>query len=69
MDPVTEERIKFTNRMVDKYREEFRKYAEKGEGDPEALHSDGDMLLCNLLVELGYADVVSLWAKLPKWYA
>lgn len=36
---------------------------------PEDAHYDADMVLCNLLTELGYADVVDEWHKIEKWYA
>ncbi len=37
--------------------------------DPERAHGDADAVLCLLLTELGYADVVAAWEKVPKWYA
>ncbi len=37
--------------------------------DTEACHKGMDDLLCNLLVELGYEDVVQLFRKTEKWYA
>lgn len=38
-------------------------------GDTEGVHSDADKVLCALLIELGYEDVVSAWDKIDKWYA
>lgn len=38
-------------------------------GDIEAEHSRADEVLCELLTELGYADVVAKLAKVDKWYA
>lgn len=37
--------------------------------DMEAAHITADDILCRLLRSLGYADVVSAWEQLPKWYA
>ena len=37
--------------------------------DAENQHSDADDVLCGLLAELGYADVVEAWGKVPKWYS
>lgn len=37
--------------------------------DIELAHSEADKVLCNLLVSLGYADVVEEWRKVRKWYA
>lgn len=39
------------------------------EFDPEAAHVEADKVLCNLLVSLGYEDVVEAWHKVPRWYA
>ena len=37
--------------------------------DTEAAHCDADELLCNLLSDLGYDDVVAEYRKVDKWYA
>lgn len=38
-------------------------------GDPEESHTEGDRILCDLLVSLGYKEVVEEWKKIDKWYA
>lgn len=38
-------------------------------GDPEADHCRADDLLCELLTEIGYWEVVEAWRKVEKWYA
>lgn len=38
-------------------------------GDTEGQHSFADRILCELLQDLGYSDVVREWAAVPKWYA
>lgn len=38
-------------------------------GDTEVLHGIYDAILCELLTELGYADVVAEFEKLEKWCA
>lgn len=38
-------------------------------GDNEADHSNADQVLCELLVSLGYGDVVAAWDRVGKWYA
>ena len=38
-------------------------------GDTEVAHAMADDVLCELLGELGYGDVVEEWAKVDKWYA
>ena len=42
---------------------------EQKNGDTEAAHSNADGILIQLLAALGYADVVSEWDKVDKWYA
>lgn len=38
-------------------------------GDIEADHWAADTLLLEVLLELGYVDLVEGFNKLPKWYA
>lgn len=38
-------------------------------GDTERGHEAADAILCELLIELGYQDVVDEFNKLEKWYA
>ncbi len=37
--------------------------------DVEMAHSDADDVLCELLISLGYEDVVNEYNLVPKWYA
>ncbi len=37
--------------------------------DTEVAHSDADDVLCELLVDLGYGDVVDAYLLVDKWYA
>lgn len=37
--------------------------------DTEAAHCEADDVLCALLLELGYKDVVDEWLKVRKRYA
>ena len=37
--------------------------------DIESEHSYADDVLCQLLISLGYQDVVDEWNKVEKWYA
>lgn len=41
----------------------------QGQGDIETIHSEADNLLCQLLIKLGYSDVVKEWELIEKWYA
>ncbi len=38
-------------------------------GDTEVAHSHADWVLCELLISLGYKDVVDALDKIDKWYA
>lgn len=35
--------------------------------DGEGAHYDADEVLCDLLISLGYQDVVDEWNKVEKW--
>ena len=37
--------------------------------DQEAEHKNADRLLCSLLSDLGYTDIVDAYNKIHKWYA
>jgi hypothetical protein len=38
-------------------------------GDPEAAHSMADKILCKLLTDLGYSEVVQAFSEVDRWYA
>lgn len=37
--------------------------------DPEMVHIKADDILCNLLIELGYVELVHVFKNLRKFYA
>ena len=37
--------------------------------DVEAAHATADSILCALLKDLGYEEIVKLWEQVDKWYA
>lgn len=37
--------------------------------DTEEAHYKADAILCTLLVELGYKDIINEYTKVPKWFA
>lgn len=39
------------------------------EGDYAQPHRQADQLLCDVLRELGYGDLVNTFHQVPKWYA
>lgn len=38
-------------------------------GDTECAHIEADDALCELLIDLGFKDVVDEWEKIHKWFA
>lgn len=38
-------------------------------GDTEVAHLDADNILCDVLTQLGYKELVDLYDKVKKWYA
>lgn len=41
----------------------------KNNGDIEVAHLDADNILCDVLTQLGYKELVDLYNKVDKWYA
>ena len=41
----------------------------RDDGDIEKAHWEADMLMCQLLQQLGYGDGVKLFTDMPKWYS
>ncbi len=37
--------------------------------DTEMSHIEADLIICDLLIELGFKDVVDEYDKVGKWYA
>ena len=48
----------------------LRQLKEQNRGhDIEVEHSISDDILCDLLIELGYTELVEFYKSTPKWYA
>lgn len=47
--------------------EELRK--QQTECDTEVAHGEADAVLCDLLISLGFSDVVDEYHKVEKWFA
>jgi predicted GNAT family N-acyltransferase len=54
-------------KLNDKYLELMKKAG--NDRDTEKAHINADDLLCRLLIELGYKDVVDEYVEIEKWYA
>ena len=53
-----------------KYSNELEKLKDLAESnDPEYAHIEADLILCNILNDLGYNDIVDAWKKVKKWFA
>lgn len=62
---LEEEKENKCKEYISKLKELDEKY---GGFDEERLHAHADGLLCELLAELGYNEVVEEFDKLDKWY-
>ena len=38
-------------------------------GFPEVVHPEADNILCNILKDLGFEEIVEAYEKVPKWYS
>lgn len=61
------ENIEEIKRISEPYIERLK--TEQNNYDTEYAHSAADNILCDLLTELGYGDVVKEYNKIEKWYA
>ena len=55
--------------LEDHVRKEMREMADRTFDDKEESHVRADGLLCELLIELGYSDIVADFERIGKWYA
>ena len=57
--------------LREKYLKKFDDLVKKHLSDPEEEgdHIAADNMLCNLLRELGFDDIVSRYDEIDKWYA
>jgi hypothetical protein len=63
-------RLTFNKEMTMTKEEALAKLAEcQKSNDTEVAHSDADDVLCDLLDELGYGDVVAEYHKVSKWFS
>ncbi len=59
------------NKQIDEKRDYYIKRLKECQkiDDRETAHEEADKILCELLIELGYKDVVYEWGEVSKWYA
>ena len=60
-------------RIKQKYKRRIEYIMENLENNPdydeEDAHIDADEVLCELLREIGFDDIVRMYNRIPKWYA
>ena len=56
-----------TDKKYNEIKEKLKEYAEVS--DREVAHREADWILCELLTELGYKEIVEIYHKIGKWYA
>ena len=56
-----------TQEQIDNFKKELSNQINNR--DIESAHADADTILCNILIELGYKELVDLYNKVDKWYA
>ena len=59
---------------MDKNSEQYKKLVEKMQDcidgdDYEDVHYEADNILCKLLRELGYTEIVEMFEEVGKWYS
>lgn len=43
--------------------------AEDNTSEPEYDHIKADQLICKMLEQMGYRDIVEMYNRIPKWYS
>lgn len=51
------------------YTERMRKLADNNDDDIEARHVEMDDLMCEILKEMGFNELVEIFNETEKWYA
>jgi hypothetical protein len=69
--PLCQLRVKTTSAFTIKKSEEYKQKLEALQDDPdtEKVHAVADGILCELLRNLGYGEVVDVYEQLDMWYA
>jgi hypothetical protein len=49
--------------------EEYNSWLQESVVNQHEQHVDADIVLCELLISLGYEDVVDEYRKIEKWYS
>lgn len=66
------ERLESSMQVRAQYRDQLQailRMQDRGFCSIEAAHACVDSVLCDLLRDLGYEEVVDLYRQIPKWYA
>ena len=58
-----------TEEKKNDYLKEMRKLVKMSQSDPEEAHYLADEILCEILYELGYDEIVDIFDNIRKWYA
>ena len=52
------------------YEKEIKRLKELSEQyDPEIAHEKADEILCEILLDLGFVEIVKAYSEIGKWYA
>ena len=60
---------KLREAAYDAYLDKMRNAVDESRIDAETAHRNGDDILCDLLRELGFNDIVDEFELIRKWYA
>ena len=55
--------------LSEAYTAAMKNVVAQGKCDIEVSHGEADYLLCQLLLDLGFDEVVAEWNNVRKWYA
>lgn len=56
-------------KMIESAVVNMKQLVELSSGDPESCHWQADKILCDVLTNLGYTELVEVFYDVEKWYA
>lgn len=56
-------------KLLRKYLKEMQICVDRSKKDEMTAHIEADELLCDLLISIGYKELVDKWLEVDKWFS
>lgn len=57
------------NELLEEYKAKMQDTLDHFDGNEEDGHIEADELLCELLIRLGFEEVIDIYNQMDKWYS